>query len=218
MAEQIEMIIESIRVSLTNQHRIVVLKEKNGNRHLPIWIGIFESESITLALQDVTLARPQTHDLIKNIIRDMGGRLIRSEIVRLQDDVFYSNLVIQSPMGELAIDCRPSDTIALAVRCHVPIMIDPIVLEAAGFVPDQEIEENISESESLPDWQDDQNIQDDRLSVFESFLETLSHDKNFTSPKDPSENASSDTDAPSETSADDSPDAPDEPPQEPDRV
>lgn len=180
MADMLEMIVESVRVSLTNQHRIVVLREKEGDRHLPVWIGVFEAESITLALQGVELARPQTHDLLKNVIRELGGRVASTEIISLHDDVFYSNLVIESIAGTIRIDCRPSDAIAIAIRCRVPIMINKEVLEVAGFRPDQEVDDQPLKPPEGLDFSEGE-IQD-RLSVFESFLEGLDQDKKTDAP------------------------------------
>jgi bifunctional DNase/RNase len=199
MPRMIEVIVESVRVSLTNQHRIVVLREKNGDRHLPIWIGAFEAESITLALQEIEVARPQTHDLLKNTIQALNGRLVRIEIVSLKDDVFYGNLIIDVNGEFIFVDCRPSDAIALAIRCRVPILMSSEIMEVAGFIPEQEIDANATEesTEMIPDEQPEENV--DRLSVFEDFLETLE-------PKEPGDKEDEDSEPP----ADDQPD-PDKP-------
>ncbi len=177
MSRMIEVIIESVRVSLTNQHRIVVLRERDGERHLPIWIGAFEAESITLALQDIEVARPQTHDLIKNTIHALNGRLVRIEVTSLRDDVFYGNLVIETNGEMVHVDTRPSDAIALAIRCRVPIMIASEILETAGFVPEQEIDESETDETIEPNDEEPVEETEDRLSVFEDFLETLESDE-----------------------------------------
>lgn len=173
MPAMIEVIIESLRVSLTNQHRIVVLREREGERHLPIWIGQFEAESITLALQEIEVARPQTHDLLRNAIHALNGRLVRIEIVSLRDDVFYGNLIIEVNGETVHVDSRPSDAIALAIRCRVPILVSPEILDVAGFIPEQEIDVNADQEE--PDTQQDEPAEEneERLSVFEDFLESL---------------------------------------------
>lgn len=172
MPKMIEVIIESVRVSLTNQHRIVVMRERDGDRHLPIWIGAFEAESITLALQEIEVARPQTHDLLKNTINTLNGRLVRIEIVSLRDDVFYGNLIIEVNGETVHVDSRPSDAIALAIRCHVPVLISSEILDMAGFVPEEEVEDT---DEEVSEENDGEQIEvnDDRLSVFEDFLESL---------------------------------------------
>ena len=94
MPKMIEVVIDSVRVSLTNQQRIVVLREKDADRYLPIYIGPYEAEAITVALQEVEVARPQTHDLIKNVLNSLNGRLARIEVISLREDVFYGNLVV----------------------------------------------------------------------------------------------------------------------------
>jgi len=91
MPKMIEVVIDSVRVSLTNQQRIVVLREKGAERYLPIWIGPFEAEAITVALQEIEVARPQTHDLLKNILNIMSSRLVRIEVISLREDVFYGS-------------------------------------------------------------------------------------------------------------------------------
>ena len=173
MPAMIEMIIESLRVSLTNQHRIVVLRERDGERHLPIWIGQFEAESITLALQEIEVARPQTHDLLKNAIHALNGRLVRIEIVSLREDVFYGNLIIEVNGETIQIDSRPSDAIALAIRCRVPILVSSEILEVAGFVPEQEIDVNAAQDEPETLSEEPVEESEDRLSVFEDFLDSL---------------------------------------------
>ncbi len=173
MPAMIEVVIESLRVSLTNQHRIVVLKEREGERHLPIWIGQFEAESITLALQEIEVARPQTHDLLKNTIHALNGRLVRIEIVSLRDDVFYGNLIIEVNGETVHVDTRPSDAIALSIRCRVPILISSEILEVAGFIPEQEIDVNEPQDDSEKSVEEPVDENEERLSVFEDFLESL---------------------------------------------
>ena len=86
MSRMVEVVIDSVRVSLTNQQRIVVLRENNSERYLPIWIGPYEAEAITIALQEVEVARPQTHDLLKNVLKSLNARLIRVEILSGLDE------------------------------------------------------------------------------------------------------------------------------------
>ena len=138
MPKMIEVVIDSVRVSLTNQQRIVVLREKDAERYLPIWIGPYEAEAITVALQEIEVARPQTHDLLKNVLNTMNARLVRIEVISLREDVFYGNLVVETGGRMLNIDCRPSDALALAVRAHVPIMVANEVMDSAGVIPEKE--------------------------------------------------------------------------------
>ena len=170
MPRMIEVEIDSVRVSLTNQQRIVILKEKEIERYLPIWIGLYEAEAITIALQSIQVARPQTHDLLKTLIQTLNGQLIQVEITSLSDDVFYGNLVLENEGIRKQVDCRPSDALALAARTKVPIYVSENVMEQAGIMP----EEDIAELDS-----DEQNESlrfssaDEDLDIFENFLQTI---------------------------------------------
>jgi bifunctional DNase/RNase len=105
----IEVVIDSIRISLISQHRIVMLRDVDGERQLPIWIGPCEAEAITIELQDVEIARPVTHDLLTNTIGEMGGTVSHILINELRDQVFYARLFVDMSGEMLEIDCRPSD-------------------------------------------------------------------------------------------------------------
>lgn len=171
----IEVVIDSIRVSLMSQQRIVILREKNAERYLPIWIGIYEAESITLALQEVEVARPLTHDLVKNIFQELNARILRVEVISLRDDTFYGNIVIETNGTTMNIDSRPSDALALAVRAHVPILVAASVMDTAGIIPEEDLQESdqpapLARRESTPK---DTEEADDRLSVFDDFLTHL---------------------------------------------
>ena len=109
MPRMVEVVIDSVRVSLTNQQRIVVLRELNTERYLPIWIGPYEAEAITIALQEIEVARPQTHDLLKNILKNLDAHLVREEVLALREDVFYGNLVVECN-GEPSISTRAPPT------------------------------------------------------------------------------------------------------------
>lgn len=174
MSRMVEVIIDSVRVSLTNQQRIVVLREVNAERYLPIWIGPYEAESITIALQEIEVARPQTHDLLRSIIHQLNGRLIRVEVISLSDDVFYGNLVIEVDGQTMNVDSRPSDALALAVRAHVPILVSRDVMDSAGIIPEQDLQadESGGPEEGRPVEAEDEGAQE-RLSVFEDFLQNL---------------------------------------------
>jgi bifunctional DNase/RNase len=172
MSEMVEVVIESLRVSLTNQQRIVVLRELNMDRYLPIWIGPYEAESITIALQEIEIARPQTHDLLKNVFSALGARMLRVEIIALRDDVFYGNLVLEINGQIVNIDSRPSDALALAVRAHVPILVAKEVLDKAGIIPEENIETPAGEAAPAEN-QEAMEIKEERLSIFEDFLENL---------------------------------------------
>ncbi len=136
----IEMTIESIRVSLMNYQRVVVLKEKDSDRYLPIWIGPAEADAIAVQLQEVSVARPLTHDLLKAVIGSLNARVSSIVVNDLANDTFFARIVLDLDGRHLEIDSRPSDAIALAVRVGVPIYAEESVLEKAGIYLDQEPE------------------------------------------------------------------------------
>lgn len=170
----IETVVESIRVSLVTQHRVVILKEVDGERHLPIWIGAYEAEAIAMELQGVTAARPMPYDLMRTLIGNLGGNVDRILVTDLSQDVFYARIVINQNGRALEIDSRPSDAIALAVRAKVPILVDDGVMERAGVTlgPDDEEEDadaDATEDAAAP-------VEDGTLSVFRDFINTLDLD------------------------------------------
>jgi bifunctional DNase/RNase len=175
MSDMVEVVIDSIRVSLISQQRIVILREVNADRYLPIWIGIYEAEAIALALQDVEVARPLTWDLLKNIFSILDARIIRVEVTSLHDDTYYGNIVAEVDGRKLDIDSRPSDAIALAVRAHVPILVSRPILDSVGVVPEDDMQETGKAkgqaSEPAPS-----EINEENLSVFEDFIENLDID------------------------------------------
>jgi bifunctional DNase/RNase len=136
----VEVKIDSVRVSLMSQHRIVVLKEADSARYLPIWIGPFEADAITIELQGVEVARPLTHDLLKTSIEKLGAEIQRVAITDLRNDTFYAEIGLQVDGRRMAIDSRPSDAIALAVRARVPIYVDSEVMEQAAIIPEPDLE------------------------------------------------------------------------------
>ena len=173
MPKMIEVEIDSVRVSLTNQQRIVILKQVNRERYLPIWIGLYEAEAITIALQDIQVARPQTHDLLKTLIQNLNGRLLQVEVTSLSDDVFYGSLILDVNGQRREVDCRPSDALALAARTNVPIMVSSDVMTQAGISP----EEDISDTESGKiDEEIQRELEDQDLDVFEDFLKNFDID------------------------------------------
>ncbi|KXK15568.1 MAG: hypothetical protein UZ14_CFX002000589 [Chloroflexi bacterium OLB14] len=177
MAEMIEVVIDSIRVHLMAPQRVVVLKQVNAERYLTIWVGPYEAEAITVALQEVEMIRPLTHDLIKNVFNAFNAKVTRVEIVRLQDDIFFGNIVADANGQEMNIDSRPSDAIAIAVRAHVPILVHRSVMDSAGIEPDLEVQESTispkNEAPPPPPTSEDTN----RLSVFKDFIDKLDIDK-----------------------------------------
>lgn len=176
MSEMVEVVIDSIRVSLMSQQRIVILREKDDERYLPIWIGIYEAESITIALQEVEVARPLTHDLLHSIFNQLDAHILRVEVIALKDDTFYGNIVAEKNGQTLNIDARPSDALAIAVRAHVPILVDRSVMDAAGITPEEDLQEEIDQG-TAPATPPEPEDGEDRLSVFQDFLEGLDIDE-----------------------------------------
>lgn len=159
----VEVTVESIRVSLINQQRLVVLRESHSARYLPIWIGPFEAEAITMGLQGHEVQRPMTHDLLRKVIEQVGGKLKHICVNDLQEETFYARLVVELRGKTVEVDARPSDAIAVAVRAEVPIFVSEDVMERAGQVPAAEYEEGAAGE--LGD--------EDRLGVFRDFVEGL---------------------------------------------
>src|SRR3970040_2924497 len=104
----IEVAIDSIRVSLMSQHRIVISKDVHSERFLPIWIGPYEAEAITVSLQETEVLRPLTHDLLRNVLQTLGAEVLRVNITELRDDVFFARIIVRANDKELEIDSRPS--------------------------------------------------------------------------------------------------------------
>ena len=175
MSDMVEVVIDSIRVSLISQQRIVILREVDADRYLPIWIGIYEAEAIALALQDVEVARPLTWDLLKNIFSLLEASIVRVEVTSLHDDTYYGNIVVEVDGRKIEIDSRPSDAIALAVRAHVPILVSRPILDSVGVTPEEDIQESTEEkgqkAETPP-----AEINEENLSVFKDFMENLDID------------------------------------------
>jgi len=172
MSDLIEVKVDSLRVSLTNQQRIIVLKQVDDDRYLPIWIGPYESEAITIALQEVEISRPQTHDLVKNAIELMEGRIMYAAIKDLKDDIFYGVLRIAIEEREVELDSRPSDAIAIAIRAHVPIFASKKVMEEASIIPEEinADEETPQDGEETPSKSGHTRSGKDRLSIFAEYL------------------------------------------------
>jgi uncharacterized protein len=159
----IRVVIDSVRVSLTSQHRVVVLREVDGNRYLPIWIGPFEADSITIELQGVPMARPLTHDLLKTVLQELNASVSHVLVNDLRDDTFYARIALQVEGVDHSVDSRPSDAIALAVRVQAPIYVSRQVMDQAGILPESGVE---AAAEPATD-------DEDNLNVFKDFLDSL---------------------------------------------
>jgi uncharacterized protein len=174
----IEVTIDSIRVSLMSQHRIVVLKEEDGNRFLPIWIGPFEADAITLQLQGVDAPRPLTHDLLKTVIETLGGEVLHILISGLEKNTYFAHIVLDVDGDTVEIDSRPSDAIALSVRVNAPVYVADEVMEQAGLLPEEEL--SLTEGSGVDDEsseeEDEEVEQRGDLGVFTDFVEGLDLD------------------------------------------
>jgi Uncharacterized conserved protein len=177
----IRVVVDSIRVSLLTQHRVVVLRETDSKRYLPIWIGPFEADAIAMAIQGHEPQRPMTHDLLKAVIGELEGQISHIFVSDIQDNTFYARIVIEQRDRTVEVDARPSDAIALAVRTEVPIFVDSRVLDQAGVFFDEEeqadaieptSEEHPSETENEPDTE----LNDESMSIFRNFINTLDLD------------------------------------------
>jgi len=138
----IEMELTGVRVELPTNQPIVLLRERGGERYLPIWIGAAEAAAIALSLQGVVTPRPMTHDLLKNILDDLTVEVQRIVVTELRDSTFYATIALQRGTDGFEVSSRPSDAIALAVRMSVPIFAEEGVLEEASIlIPGDEDEE-----------------------------------------------------------------------------
>ncbi|TMD08089.1 MAG: bifunctional nuclease family protein [Chloroflexi bacterium] len=141
MSKFIEMQVDSIRVHMPSGQHVVILKEKDAERFLPIWIGIYEANAIALKITNITPERPITHDLLANILQSADMKLKKIQVTALTNEVFYARLFIGIDGKDVEIDSRPSDAIALAVRLTCPILVAQEVLDKAGVLPEKEEDE-----------------------------------------------------------------------------
>ena len=173
----IEMTVDSIRVSLMNYQRVVILKEKDSDRYLPIWIGPAEADAIAVKLQGVTVPRPLTHDLVLSVIENLGATVNSIVINDLKNDTFYAKIVLNVDGNQMDIDSRPSDALAIAVRVDVPIYSDPSVLDKAGILLDKDTGKPLAQEGGTTAGgkkvsEDEMN----KLSAYNDFINTLDLD------------------------------------------
>ncbi|KPL20247.1 MAG: hypothetical protein AMJ93_12435 [Anaerolineae bacterium SM23_84] len=161
----IKVVIDSVRASLLSQHRVVVLREEDAERYLPIWIGPYEADAITIQLQGIEVSRPLTHDLLQASIAQLGAKVSHVLVNDLLDDTFYARVVLDDDGQRVELDSRPSDAIALAVRVGAPVFVAESVMERAGMLPDEELDTD----EMTPE-------EEERLSPFRGLIESLDLD------------------------------------------
>ena len=133
---QIEMTIKGLMVDPITNTPIVILRDKDGQKVLPIWVGIFEANAIALQIENIATPRPMTHDLLRNVIHDLKAEVLKIVVCDLQENTFYALIYLEmNGHGDLvAIDARPSDAIALALRTRAPIFVEETVIDHAKTV------------------------------------------------------------------------------------
>ena len=145
---QIEMTIKGLMVDPITNMPIIILRDKDGQKVLPIWVGVFEANAIALQIENVTTPRPMTHDLLRNVIQDLEASVTKIVVSDLRDNTFYAVIYLQRNGETVAIDARPSDAIALALRAHVPIFVEEVVIDNAKTIETPEK----ADSERLQKW------------------------------------------------------------------
>ncbi|MCA9913869.1 MAG: bifunctional nuclease family protein [Anaerolineae bacterium] len=191
----IEVEVHSIRVSLMNQQRVVLLKEQHRNRFLAIWIGPAESDAITIELQGKRHSRPLTHDLLKNVIEELNGRIVHILVNDIRNDTYFARLVIEVNGEKIDMDARPSDAIALALRTKSPIFVSEAVMERSGIEPEDELDLDAEEAahrdydeddfdddyieDDVPDAEEseDVSVDESQFSAFADFVNSLNLDE-----------------------------------------
>ena len=161
----VEMIVFSVLYSLLSRHRIVLLREKDGERFLPIWIGTHQAEAIAAKLQGTALARPLTHDLLLMVIGELEGAVKYIVVSDLSQKTFYAQLALEQKKSLRFVDSRPSDAIALAVRADVPIFAHATVMDKAAIAPSEALPLNL-----------EADVDDTELDVFRDFVDSLDLD------------------------------------------
>ncbi|HEX5246527.1 MAG TPA: bifunctional nuclease family protein [Gaiellaceae bacterium] len=158
-----EMLIYGVSFDLVGKQPIVLLKTADGNKFLPIWIGHPEAAAILMKLQSQAPPRPMTHDLLSDMLEQLGAQIIRITVTELRENTFYAQITLQQDGGEIEIDSRPSDAIALAIRAEAPI-----------FAADRVIEESAIEFEGE---EIDQDRLDEEVAKFRNFLDEVTPDQ-----------------------------------------
>lgn len=162
----VEMTVDSVRINLATQQRVVILKATKQERYLFIWIAQPEAYAIAVELQGTPSLRPLTHDLLKNVISELGAKIVSIVVSDLVDEVYYARIILDAAGRHVEIDARPSDAIALAVRAKTPIYVEDSILERAGVTLEQDETET---STSKPEDEDDI----DNLDAYRDFINSL---------------------------------------------
>jgi uncharacterized protein len=147
MDRLVEMVVESVRVHMLSNRHVVILKDVEGARYLPIWIGAWEASAIAMRLQGLSAERPLTHDLFSTTLEQLGVRVDRVVISELAEETYHARLYLERDGLEIEVDARPSDALALAVRSEVPIFAAASVLDQAALAADPDADEAGEEDE-----------------------------------------------------------------------
>ena len=131
---EIEMTIKGLMIDPITNMPIIILRDQDGQRILPIWVGVFEANAIALQIENVQTPRPMTHDLLKNVIDDLQAHVERIVVCELKENTFYATIYLASNGSTRTIDARPSDAIALALRTRSPIFVEEAVIQSARSV------------------------------------------------------------------------------------
>ena len=146
---QVEMTIKGLMVDPVTNMPIIILRDQEGQRVLPIWVGVFEANAIALQVENIATPRPMTHDLLRNVIADLKAQVRKIVVSDLKENTFYALIYMTVNGDTVAVDARPSDAIALALRVHAPIFVEDAVIDSAkklDFTPDK------TDSERLQKW------------------------------------------------------------------
>jgi bifunctional DNase/RNase len=189
MTGLVEMVIESVRVHMLSNRHVVILKDTEGDRYLPIWIGAWEASAIAMRLQGLAAERPLTHDLFAAALDRLGVRVERVVISELTDETYHARIHLERDGVQVEVDARPSDALALAVRAEVPIFAADEVLAQAGLAADPD-EEAADDDEADDDAETSERPRrrrppiesvgdapaDPRLDMFRDFVNSLEVD------------------------------------------
>jgi len=154
---QIEMTIKGLMVDPVTSSPIILLRDSEGERILPIWVGVFEANAIALQIENVSTPRPMTHDLLNNVIQGLNASLEKVVVCEIKDSTFYALMHLRLPDGMVIVDARPSDAIALALRASAPIFVDEDVIEGAKSL---DFKSEQADSVRLQKWLENLNPED----------------------------------------------------------
>ena len=169
----VEMVVESVRVHMLSSRHVVILKENERDRYLPIWIGPWEASAIAMRLQGLTPERPLTHDLFAAALEGLGARVDRVIISALAEETFHARLLLERDGQVVEVDSRPSDALALAVRAGGRIFASEAVLEQAALGADGAVGDDDETADRIPLESTGEQIVDPRLDVFRDFVNSL---------------------------------------------